>query len=76
MQKCILKWLVSVSESVSASERIRTFQLPYVHLLNNLNRWYKYYNSYRIGRSVIISLNHIKIGPGLKCWISALLVNI
>ena len=26
MQKCILKWLVSVSESVS--ERIRTFQLP------------------------------------------------
>ena len=27
MQKCILKWLVSVSESVSASERIRTFQL-------------------------------------------------
>ena len=31
MQMCILKWLVSVSESesVSASERIRTFQLPH-----------------------------------------------
>ena len=28
MQKCILKWLVSVSES--ASERIRTFQLPQI----------------------------------------------
>jgi len=33
MQKCILKWLVSVSESVSASERIRTFQLPVLNVL-------------------------------------------
>ena len=29
MQKCILKWLVSVSESVP--ERIHTFQLPGYH---------------------------------------------
>jgi len=33
MQKCILKWLVSVSESASASERIRTFQLPVSYVI-------------------------------------------